>query len=765
MSDVALYEQAIGAAELLLRNVYRLNVTKGLDPLDPRQFLVIIERLTQRLYGATRSTEQAALKAALRELDVDWPALSAAGRDRAVAASKIALDAARRGALPHVRATFEAQASRIVNDTRQAARRRFAFDIDATLSRTDERIAEHLRKSQTAFVTDAYGRRVEAFGEQARQTIARGLEQGLDRTAIAQDLARMTGAAALNRGESYWRLVSAAFANRARVGTQVAAFAEARVDRFKFIAVMDERTCFAAGTRVRLAGGGSRRIENLRPGDAVLSCRGQARRVLAQRVHAKRQWCEVHLSDGRKLRVTPNHPLLTTHGWVHAGSIHAGDELVRGVLQGLGDVRSLWTHDAPEARWASTDQVLLAGMSRTRRESAAPMRDMWAMVSANGGMAVSLFAGMQDDASHLRNLQAGVHTPARARAPRKRDLLLSGVLASGSARRDHGRRDNERLRDLREDVRLSAECGASRSHETALLKRVSTTGDQGDVSDLWEDVRTEGDRGISAALLLTPMLSEIESGDEHRADSTEATRVASHQLRTADADRSLDCRLPRWRSARGRSRRRVLASQNVRARCAAGRGTGRARLHDASTRGERTPTRSAVCDPRSLELWPVAVDDLADRAATIRVALITHHLTKTAEPAYDVEVERDHGYIAEGIVVHNSEVCRFLDGTIWSVPRALGTLERAMKAEDPEEIRAIQPWVQSGKDESGQPIIYYTKPDGSRQIVADVLRSGVGQRDVAGEFRARMDPREIESGGIQMPPLHELCRSTISTLV
>jgi hypothetical protein len=120
--------------------------------------------------------------------------------------------------------------------------RRFSLDIEATMSRTDEKIAEHVVRSQAAFVTNAYGRRSLAWSERARTTVARGLEEGLGRVDIAENLARMTGAAELARTEAYWRVVASAFVGRARAGTQVAAFAEAKIERFRFVAVLDQKT-------------------------------------------------------------------------------------------------------------------------------------------------------------------------------------------------------------------------------------------------------------------------------------------------------------------------------------------------------------------------------------------------------------------------------------------------------------------------------------------------------------------------------------------
>lgn len=217
-------------------------LAKALDPLDRRDFLVIVERLAQTLTRKTASTEAAAMKAAMQALDVDWANLSAAASERAVHAASIALDAAKRGALPVVRQEFELRAPRIVGDTRAATRTRFDLNIEASLSEFDQSIADHLRKSQTAFVTDAYGRRSEAFSAMAREKVAQGMEQGLGRVDIAADLQRMTGAAALNRGADYWRVVSSAFMGRARAATQVSAFADAKIERYRWVSVLDGKT-------------------------------------------------------------------------------------------------------------------------------------------------------------------------------------------------------------------------------------------------------------------------------------------------------------------------------------------------------------------------------------------------------------------------------------------------------------------------------------------------------------------------------------------
>jgi SPP1 gp7 family putative phage head morphogenesis protein len=241
MSASALYPEAIGAADELLRDVYRLDVAKALDPLDPRDFLVLVQRLGRALTGVARDAEAGAMRRALAELDVDWPNLSARAREHIVRAARQAMQAAQHQVLPRVDQVFEVEGKNVVAHTRRASIRRFELHIGADLSRTDERIARFVRTSEGNFIRNEYGRREVAFSHRARDVVASGLERGLGRDDITGELAqRLT--AVVNRNPAYWETVATSFANRGRTYTQLSAFAEATVERFRFEAVLDEVT-------------------------------------------------------------------------------------------------------------------------------------------------------------------------------------------------------------------------------------------------------------------------------------------------------------------------------------------------------------------------------------------------------------------------------------------------------------------------------------------------------------------------------------------
>ena len=237
-----LYSAGAQAADELLRDVYRQDIAKALDPLDARDFLVIVRRIGRALQGVSRDAEAAALRRALEELDVDWPGLSPSARNEVLRASRQALSGAAEQVLPRVDQVFEVEAKAIVGQSRRSAVRQFGLHIGTDMSRTDERIATFVRESQGNFIKGEYGRRSEAFSQRARDVVASGLERGLGRGDIAEELSKEVGTALGGRSQSYWETVSMSFANRGRTYTQLAAFDEADIQSFRFEAILDQVT-------------------------------------------------------------------------------------------------------------------------------------------------------------------------------------------------------------------------------------------------------------------------------------------------------------------------------------------------------------------------------------------------------------------------------------------------------------------------------------------------------------------------------------------
>lgn len=102
------------------------------------------------------------------------------------------------------------------------------------------------------------------------------------------------------------------------------------------VILIDE--CFVAGTKI-LTPKGSVPIEKIRPGDSVYNAAGIGV-VSATSESVAEQVIEVVLSNGKKIRCTENHPLLTRSGWKKAGSLGISE-----IVIGVETVRSLWEED------------------------------------------------------------------------------------------------------------------------------------------------------------------------------------------------------------------------------------------------------------------------------------------------------------------------------------------------------------------------------------------------------------------------------------
>jgi len=91
------------------------------------------------------------------------------------------------------------------------------------------------------FIRDEFGRRRTQFGRQARAIVSEGVQQGLGRRQISEDLERRLGHST-GRTRAYWEVVASSFANRARSWAQLSSFEEGGIDRYVFEAVLDRAT-------------------------------------------------------------------------------------------------------------------------------------------------------------------------------------------------------------------------------------------------------------------------------------------------------------------------------------------------------------------------------------------------------------------------------------------------------------------------------------------------------------------------------------------
>lgn len=244
MCDAGAFDTLIAASracESLLAEFDVVTVTKAFDLDDPADLDQAIIEFASLLRQGAHASNTAAVRAAVKVLDVDWHQTSAARRRELVAES---LKAAARhtDAIPDKLAeTFRVGAEDVVTGAKKSARRH-GISVGSDFNTIDKRIVQHLRRSEANFVSDEYGRRKATFSRTARRVVARGVEDGLSRADIARDLRAAAETTIGGKGGLYWEVASASFIGRGRSFASLSSYAEAGVERYVLEAVLDEQT-------------------------------------------------------------------------------------------------------------------------------------------------------------------------------------------------------------------------------------------------------------------------------------------------------------------------------------------------------------------------------------------------------------------------------------------------------------------------------------------------------------------------------------------
>lgn len=108
-----------------------------------------------------------------------------------------------------------------------------------------------------------------------------------------------------------------------------------------------------------------------------------------------------------------------------------------------------------------------------------------------------------------------------------------------------------------------------------------------------------------------------------------------------------------------------------------------------------------------------------------------------------------------------TDQCRALNGRVFEVSAGIQRYTAVQEAEDPEAVKDIMPWIQTGSDGQGGKVMFVKGKDGRRTIVGQVFRSGVGKKDDPGAFRGMFTSAQLQAIGAFLPPLHGRCRSTV----
>jgi hypothetical protein len=116
-------------------------------------------------------------------------------------------------------------------------------------------------------------------------------------------------------------------------------------------------------------------------------------------------------------------------------------------------------------------------------------------------------------------------------------------------------------------------------------------------------------------------------------------------------------------------------------------------------------------------------------------------------------------YTVEAVLDKNTTVqCRFMHGKEFTVQ---GAQQNFLNTAATGNVQTSQPWMQMGKDDQGNEVIYYKDDQGERQNVANVTSNASGKVNQTGSFSKTATNDQLQQAGIDTPPFHGNCRTTI----
>lgn len=245
--DSQRFFDAAGAADQILREVFGLEIAsfgieKALDPLKDADFVKLVNTYAAELAKVSGPIEAKHVQAAIGKMDVDWGKLTVEGRRKILTAANAELRKATPRVVAKVSNHFDAHMTKTAKGTRTSTKKRFKLKIESSFNKVDQRVVTQIAKNQGLFVTNQYGRLHKTFSAESKKIVASGLEQGLRAEEITADLSAAARKHGTLRTGDYWRVLASAYTSRVRSFAQLASYNDAGIKKYRFEAVLDERT-------------------------------------------------------------------------------------------------------------------------------------------------------------------------------------------------------------------------------------------------------------------------------------------------------------------------------------------------------------------------------------------------------------------------------------------------------------------------------------------------------------------------------------------
>jgi len=486
--------------------------------------------------------------------------------------------------------------------------------------------------------------------------------------------------------------------SRARSWSEIKSYQEVSIEQMEIQAILDEVTtdyCFLAGTKI-LTPKGEIPIERVTIGQKIITGTGKTHKVTATMQRKTNEYLALTLSSGRLIMVTENHPMLTANGWLKCGDLTIGDSV------------------AKKKRPNKVDDADLQTLPKRIRNNA-----------------------------HL--CEQGTD-----------EVLFSGVLSGGQKKGILTRRPDKDVYFMRKEIHSQSRIRDNRKKQSALLQGMPQATSNTNMSGVREVIYNQGVTGheIETPFLFNSMQGKKSIDDQCRNGSVRSVYRCRMGLEKRDSNRKLFNRLCySFKELSNRSGWGLLARESINGRrisndVGSEKRKGNIRRGAISDKNGRSQTQKSS---NEINADALCVKDYLRGINEWDTVIGIERRTNAETTVYNLEVETDHTYIAEGVVVHN---CRMMDGQVISVDECSSLMEQGANVTNPEDIKTVNPFMTTRRDpETGQRSIFTAT--GTK--LAEITRSGYGTRDDRGEFKANMFGNQLPKGAnIGPPPYHHL---------
>ena len=421
------------------------------------------------------------------------------------------------------------------------------------------------------------------------------------------------------------------------------------VDYWLYSAIIDDRTCFPSSTMVQYSGG-SKKISDILPGELVVSGDGNLNRVITTFRRTIDKWLTLHLENGRKLRLSEHHKILVrsekTLEWKEARECNLRDYVFA--------VQGLWQTNLLEKRvlWKKLYKNRL--VEDKEKEKGSILLQLWEDIYNKAKRSLLFFQMLSGEKKgglfnkRLSLVQEKVYSQRVIcqTITKLWQVLFSRVLENETKTWGGQKADFTSMRKMWEAFSNWIE--GSKPKNIFLLNGMSSV----KKTNYMPNVPKKVSRFSKQELLLKSLLPQIIIQDEARSNSAPSFRTAQVRMLAGIFDRQNDGGFLHSKApSSSGSGWNLLAPKSKEGRekekCNHNIGT---QLLESGVQ-ERVNASPSVSD---------GVIEFSSKANPSKIVSITTDYN--SEFAYDLQVENEASYIAENIIVHNSDYCLCMDG-------------------------------------------------------------------------------------------------------